>query len=113
VAAEAQRARGDDAAFEPGVLKAGLARCQAWEKMERDLDSVHKLEAVLDIVECWTTISPKWVATATAVKKQKYQLAPNAMELLIVERIFELTKMNQSQTGMSLHSISTAHMSCH
>lgn len=33
------------------------------------------------------------------VKKRKYQLALDALELLIVERIFELTKMNQSQTG--------------
>jgi hypothetical protein len=43
--------------------------------------------------------SPKWVSTVVEIKKRKYQLALDALELLIVERIFELTKMNQSQTG--------------
>jgi hypothetical protein len=33
------------------------------------------------------------------VKQKKYQKALDAVELLVVERIFELTKINQSQTG--------------
>jgi hypothetical protein len=45
--------------------------------------------------------SPKWVSTVVEIKKRKYQLALDALELLIVERIFELTKMNQSETGAS------------
>ncbi|KAJ7455142.1 hypothetical protein FB451DRAFT_1184469 [Mycena latifolia] len=102
VAAEARCARGDDGSYEPGVPKAELARRQAREKMERDLDSVLELEAALEIEERWTTASPKWVAMADAVKKRKYQLALDALELLIVERIFELTKMNRSQTGYKM-----------
>ncbi|KAJ6583130.1 hypothetical protein DFH09DRAFT_912007 [Mycena vulgaris] len=102
IAAEARRARADDASYKPGVPKAELARRQAREKMERDLDSVLELEATLEIVERWTTTSPKWVATTIAVKQRKYQLALDALELLIVERIFELTKMNQSQTGYKM-----------
>ncbi|KAJ7866792.1 hypothetical protein B0H14DRAFT_2347310, partial [Mycena olivaceomarginata] len=35
------------------------------------------------------------------IKRRKYAVALDALELLIVERIFELTKMNQSQTGSS------------
>ncbi|KAJ6554006.1 hypothetical protein DFH09DRAFT_1248578 [Mycena vulgaris] len=81
------------------VPKAKLARRQVREKMEKDLDSVLELEAALEIVEHWTTASPKWVATTIAVKQHKYQLALDALELLIVERIFELTKMNESQTA--------------
>ncbi|KAJ6603535.1 hypothetical protein DFH09DRAFT_1242787 [Mycena vulgaris] len=102
VVAEARCARADDAAYQPGVPKAELARRQAREWMEKDLDSVLELEAAPDIVERWTTASPKWVATAEAVKKRRYQLALDALELLIVERIFELTKMNQSQTGYKM-----------
>ncbi|KAJ6470175.1 hypothetical protein DFH09DRAFT_1110926 [Mycena vulgaris] len=102
VVAEARCARADDAAYQPGVPKAELARRQGRERMEKDLDSVLELEAALDIVERWTTASPKWVATAEAVKKRRYQLALDALELLIVERIFELTKMNQSQTGYKM-----------
>ncbi|KAJ6510311.1 hypothetical protein DFH09DRAFT_1435255 [Mycena vulgaris] len=102
VAAEARRARADGASYEPGVPKAELARRQAREKMEKDLDGVMELEVTLQIVERWTTTSPKWVATAEAIKMRKYQLALDALELLIVERIFELTKMNQSQTGYKM-----------
>jgi DNA-binding protein Fis len=35
------------------------------------------------------------------IKRCKYAVVLDALELLIVERIFELTKMNQSQTGRS------------
>ncbi|KAJ6603502.1 hypothetical protein DFH09DRAFT_899271 [Mycena vulgaris] len=102
VLAEARCARVDEVSYKPGVPKAELARRQAREKMERDLDAVLELEASLDIVERWTTTSPRWVATAEAVKRRRYQLALDALELLIVERIFELTKMNQSQTGYKM-----------
>ncbi|KAF8177173.1 hypothetical protein K438DRAFT_1978815 [Mycena galopus ATCC 62051] len=40
-----------------------------------------------------------WLAVVVDIKKWKYTLALDALELLIVERIFELMKMNQSQTG--------------
>ncbi|KAJ7208898.1 hypothetical protein GGX14DRAFT_338005, partial [Mycena pura] len=42
------------------------------------------------------------------IKKRKYQLALNELELLVVQRIFELTKMNQSQTGAALQARSKA-----
>ncbi|KAJ7801165.1 hypothetical protein B0H14DRAFT_3092481 [Mycena olivaceomarginata] len=99
VAAEARRARGDDGTYVPGVGKAELARRHAQEKMEKDLEQVQGLESTLEIVERWTVASPKWVQTVAEIKKRKYQLALDALELLIVERIFELTKMNQSETG--------------
>ena len=98
-AAEAARARGDNGTYTPGVSKAELARRHAKEKTEKDLNSVQELEALLDIQERWTTTSQKWVETTIAIKKRKYQLALDELELLIVERIFELTKMNRSETG--------------
>jgi hypothetical protein len=67
--------------------------------MEKDLDHVQELEETLGIVERWMTESPKWTATVEDIKRCKYNIALNTLELLIVERIFELTKMNQSQTG--------------
>jgi hypothetical protein len=100
VAAEARWARSDDVAYAPGVPKAELARRHTKEKVKKDLESVQELKRVLDIVERWKTTSAKWVSTTVEIKKRKYQLALNTLELLIVERIFELTKMNQSQTGM-------------
>ncbi|KAJ7109537.1 hypothetical protein C8R43DRAFT_1091755 [Mycena crocata] len=81
---------------------AEIARRHAKEKVAKDLDCVQELENMLEIVERWTTASPKWSATVEAIKKRKYQLALDALELLIVERIFELTKMNRSQTGYKM-----------
>ncbi|KAJ7813916.1 hypothetical protein B0H13DRAFT_2382094 [Mycena leptocephala] len=100
---QARRARADDAAYTPGVSTAELARRHAKEKVEKDLESVQTLEALLDVAERWTVESPKWVLTVVEIKKRKYQLALDALELLIVERIFELTKMNQSQTDAEAH----------
>ncbi|KAJ7148713.1 hypothetical protein C8R43DRAFT_1128944 [Mycena crocata] len=102
VAAEAKKARDDNAPYVPGVAKTEIARRHAKEKVTRDTDAVMELEDILEILERWTTSSPKWVATVEAVKRRKYQLALDGLELLIVERIFELTKMNQSQTGYKM-----------
>lgn len=99
LALDARRARGDDAGYVPGIAKEELARRHGKEKLERDLESVRELERLLEIVDRWTLGSPKWKDTVAQIKMRKYQLALDALELLIVERIFELTKMNQSQTG--------------
>lgn len=99
LALDARRARGDDAGYVPGIAKEELARRHGKEKLERDLESVQELERLLEIGDRWTLGSPKWMDTVVEIKKRKYQLALDALELLIVERIFELPKMNQSQTG--------------
>ncbi|KAJ7671759.1 hypothetical protein B0H14DRAFT_3102333 [Mycena olivaceomarginata] len=89
VAAEARKAQAGDAPYTPGVPKAELARCHAREKLEEKLG----------ISDRWTSESPQWTATVQQIKQKKYQKALDAVELLVVERIFELTKINQSQTG--------------
>ncbi|KAJ7790880.1 hypothetical protein B0H14DRAFT_3094581 [Mycena olivaceomarginata] len=91
-----------DGTFTPGVSKEDRARRRAQEKMEKEEERVEELEETLDIVERWTTESPKWATTVDGIKKRKYALALDSLELLIVERIFELTKMNQSQTGYKM-----------
>ncbi|KAJ7703400.1 hypothetical protein B0H14DRAFT_3526949 [Mycena olivaceomarginata] len=101
-AVEAQRARDGDGTFTLGVSKEDWARRRAQEKMEKEEECVEELEETLDIVECWTTESPKWAAMVDGIKKRKYALVLDSLELLIVEHIFELTKMNQSQTGYKM-----------
>ncbi|KAJ7807675.1 hypothetical protein B0H14DRAFT_3483034 [Mycena olivaceomarginata] len=95
---QARCARADDAAYTPSVSKVEVARQHAKEKVE----SVHALEVQLNIAERWTVASPKWVSTVVEIKKREYQLVLDALELLIVESIFELTKMNQSETGYKM-----------
>jgi predicted nucleic acid-binding protein len=93
---QARHARADDAVYTPGISTAELVRRHAKKKVEKDLESIHTLKALLDVTERWTVESPKWVLTVVEIKKRKYQLALDALE-----QIFELTKMNQSQTGGS------------
>lgn len=95
----ARRARADDGDYVPGVRKEDVARRHAKERVDRDRESVRELERLLEITDPWTESSPKWAETVKAMKRQTYLAALNALELLVVERIFELTKMNQSQTG--------------
>ncbi|KAJ7796124.1 hypothetical protein B0H14DRAFT_3093428 [Mycena olivaceomarginata] len=99
VAGEARKAQAGDAPYTPGVSKAELARRHAREKVDRDLEAVQELEEKLGISDRWTSESLQWTATVQQVKQKKYQKALDAVELLVVERIFELTKINQSQTG--------------
>ncbi|KAJ7729123.1 hypothetical protein B0H14DRAFT_3169252 [Mycena olivaceomarginata] len=99
-AAESRKAQGDNASYTPGgASRAERARRHAKEKVDRDLDAVQELEEKLEISDRWTTESPKWMTTVAEIKQKKYQKALDAVELLVVERIFELPKMNQSQTG--------------
>jgi hypothetical protein len=102
VAAEARRAARDEEAYVPGVCKPEIARHHARQKMEQDEDVVRELEEKLGIVDRWNSTSPRWADTVAEVKKRKYQKALDALELLIVERIFEFTKMNRSETGRFL-----------
>ncbi|KAJ7349932.1 hypothetical protein DFH08DRAFT_696262 [Mycena albidolilacea] len=76
-------------------------------------EHVEELEEMLDIAEHWTMELPKWVVTVDGIKKRKYVLVLDALELLIVEHIFELKKMNQSQMGMWYKSVfGTALQAC-
>ncbi|KAF7336030.1 hypothetical protein MSAN_02316700 [Mycena sanguinolenta] len=101
-AAEAQCTKGDDGTYAPEVSKEDRTRCHAQEKMEKDLERMQELEEILKIEEHWTTTSLKWLETVGEIKKCKYHIVLNQLELLIVEHIFKLTKMNQSQTGYKM-----------
>lgn len=65
------------------------------------------LEMKLDIDLRWTPSSPQWKATAATMANREYLLAVDKLEGLVIARLFELTKLNQSGTGeffLSLYS---------
>jgi len=76
------------------------ARCHALESQKRDLTAVQVLESKLNIAQRWTLNSVEWQQAAEKVSMQHYQCCIDALEGLVVARMFELTKMNMSQTGM-------------
>jgi hypothetical protein len=75
-------------------------RRHALETFDKDLLVVQDLEKRLEVVERWTSERPEWQAAAIKVGKRRYQRCLDSLEGLIVSRMFELTKMNMSQTGI-------------
>ena len=61
------------------------------------------MEKRLNILVRWQPESIEWKAAAEKVTLRRYQRCIDVLEGLIVARMFELTKMNMSQTGMSFY----------
>jgi hypothetical protein len=74
-------------------------RRHALEKHDKDLAIVHALELRLGGMSRWTIGSPEFIEAGRLVSMRKYQRCLDELEGLIVACIFELTKMNRSQTG--------------
>jgi len=79
----------------------------ATENVAKDLLAVQDLEVQLQIDVRWDRESEEWKATAVLLTRRRYQRCLDELEGLIVSRMFELTKMNMSQTGANIHFISS------
>ncbi|KAF8531755.1 hypothetical protein JB92DRAFT_3298025 [Gautieria morchelliformis] len=66
------------------------------------LDSVLLLQKVLDIDRRWEPGSEEWKHWEDYLVKREYHRAVDVLEGLVVSRLFELTKMIQSETGYKL-----------
>jgi hypothetical protein len=69
------------------------------EGYEKHLKVVKDLEKKLGVANRWEPESVEWVNAGKLVAMRKYQRALDQLEGLIVARMFELTKLNMSQTG--------------
>ena len=76
------------------------ARSHTLENYKKDLWVAQELEMQLGVVKHWDLGSPEWQCAGELVAMWQYQRALNHLEGLIVAWMFELTKMNMSQTGM-------------
>jgi hypothetical protein len=72
----------------------------ALENRDKDLLVVQELEVKLGVVMRWLPAHAEWKAAAILVGKRRYQRCLDDLEGLIVSRMFELMKMNMSQTGV-------------
>ncbi|KAJ7056524.1 hypothetical protein C8F01DRAFT_1257193 [Mycena amicta] len=88
-----------DAPYSPASSKINIKIWHARERVNRDLELVHELECELEIESRWTPSSPEWAAAEEEVRMHAYRKAVDGLELLVVQRLLELTKMNQSGTG--------------
>lgn len=79
--------------------KTETARRHALEERDKDLKAVQVLEAKLGVQVRWVPESQEWQEAGRLVAMRKYQRALDSLESLVVARLFELSKMNRSQTG--------------
>ena len=84
------------------TAKTETARRHAIENCTKDLHTVQLMEAKMNIATRWRPEMEEWVQAEKKVSMRNYQRCLDRLEGLVVSRMFELTKMNMSQTGMSL-----------
>ncbi|KAJ7713506.1 hypothetical protein B0H16DRAFT_1667329 [Mycena metata] len=84
------------------LTASATARRHAQENFDKAWTEVQETEVRMGVKEPWTDTSPEWAQAAHLVSTKRYRLALLKLEHLVVQRMFELTKMNLSQTGYKL-----------
>ncbi|KAJ7029742.1 hypothetical protein C8F04DRAFT_1211894 [Mycena alexandri] len=77
-------------------------RRHAQENFDKAWIEVQETEVRMGVKERWLDTSPEWAEAAHLVSTKRYRLALLKLERLVVQRMFELTKMNLSQTAKSI-----------
>ncbi|KAF8187398.1 hypothetical protein K438DRAFT_1907534 [Mycena galopus ATCC 62051] len=85
-----------------GSTANGTVRRHARENLDRAVETVQATERQLSIEVRWTTEDPEWIQAAELVVKRRYRRAIDTLEGLVVKRILELTKVNQSGLAYKL-----------
>jgi hypothetical protein len=88
----------------PDQLNIGTAanetkRRHLLEKRDKALNEVQILEVKLGIRDRWTPDFSEWERAKAMVQRREYQRCLDRLEGLLVQRIFEMTKMHMSQAG--------------
>ncbi|KAJ7229592.1 hypothetical protein C8J57DRAFT_1092490 [Mycena rebaudengoi] len=91
-----------DEVFAETSTASATVKHHAQESYNKSVDAVQQAEVRLSITKRWTCEDPLWLEAATLVAKQRYHKYVNKLEELILKRMFELTKMNMSQTGYKM-----------
>ncbi|KAJ7640923.1 hypothetical protein B0H17DRAFT_1216483 [Mycena rosella] len=88
--------------FAEGSTANGTAKRHARDNYDKAHAAVQGMEQVLEIAVQWTPETEAWKTAALLVSTRCYRLCVNKLEELVLKRLFELTKMNMSQTGYTL-----------
>ena len=72
----------------------------AYTKLEHAEAFIYSLERWLGIEECWTTEGDKYWEYQHEAILADYEDALDKLECLVVQRLFELSKLGLSETGM-------------
>ncbi|KIJ30837.1 hypothetical protein M422DRAFT_234713 [Sphaerobolus stellatus SS14] len=95
-----------DVAARRRLANISRTRAAALNKYDKRLGHVVDLEAKLGIAEDgrWHKEHPKRLEVVELMNSKDYHVALDHLERLVVQRLFELTKMNMSSTGYSLRT---------
>ncbi|KAF8163878.1 hypothetical protein K438DRAFT_1618050 [Mycena galopus ATCC 62051] len=85
-----------------GSTANGTVRRHARKNLDRAVKTVQATERQLSIEVRWTTEDPEWIQAAELVVKRRYGRVIDTLEGLVVKRIPELTKVNQSGLAYKL-----------
>ena len=91
-----------DATYAAAAVQTGRIETQQRHVLElhtKALEVVQDLEIHLGIQMRWRVDDDNWATAATLVQNRRYQHAIDELEGLIIARMFELTKVNMSDTG--------------
>jgi len=83
------------------TASAETAQHHTLESQKHDLAAIQVLKSKLNVAQHWTLNCVEWQQATERVSMQRYQHCIDTLEGLISTRMFELTKMNMSQTGKS------------
>ncbi len=72
------------------------------ERYDRVLEDVQALELQMGIGVRWTPNTPEYVAALKYIRERKYRRALYKLQKLVMNRLFELSKLNVAQTGKLL-----------
>ena len=83
------------------TLSKETARRHLQERAERAMQEVQTLEIRIGIETRWAVGDENWIRVDKMLREREYRRALDTLEGLVIARLFELTKLNQSQTGKS------------
>jgi hypothetical protein len=70
------------------------------ERRDNALHEVIEMEVKMDIAHRWQAGDQEYLKTLTYIKERQYYRALDELRRLVIQRLFELHKLNLSQTGM-------------
>ncbi|KAG6369144.1 hypothetical protein JVT61DRAFT_1403 [Boletus reticuloceps] len=89
-------------------------RRHASEQLEEIQQQVISMELELGIQKCWEPSSPEYQETLKYISERKYHCALDNLQCLVVQRLFELQKLNILQTAykMCMHIAKALQVRC-
>ncbi len=87
-----------------GIMKKEITRIRreyfaAQTRLESAEEGVRRLEDVLDIESRWMPGTPEYTEMSLELRERKYRRALDNLERLVVQRLFELSKLGMNGIG--------------